>query len=242
MKILLFLRTIISYILIICAGIIILPPCFIIACLPASLRYDNRLFFGLLNIFFAIVIRSSLNKVRYTGWNNLPNSAAIFVSNHQSAFDINTLGRVSRGHPHVWLVLAYYVNAPILGFFITRMFIPVEQKNAEKAALSLIRMYRFIKNSDRHVLIFPEGGRFNDGTIHVFYEGFAVLAKKTGRPVIPVFTPNNGKIYPPKSFYIYNYTVEIIIGEPLTCGEMETEAEFAQRVRQWFVTENKRFL
>ena len=53
--------------------------------------------------------------------------------------------------------------------------------------------------------------------------------------------PDNGKIYPPKSFYLYTYPLVIIIGEPFYCGEEESEAAFTERVRQWFVTQAQHY-
>ena len=51
MKIFVLLKTLISYILIGIACFIFMPPCIIIAWLPARYRYDNRLFFFWPTIF-----------------------------------------------------------------------------------------------------------------------------------------------------------------------------------------------
>lgn len=231
-------RTCLTYLIVFIAGAVLVPPCLIIACLPAKYRYDNRLFFLLLDYFYKIVVYAPLTPVHITGEEHLPKDAAIFVANHQSSFDIPALGSLCNGVSHVWLVLAYYVSTPVLGFFITRMFVPVDKKQSGSSARSLIQLYRFVEGKQRHLLIFPEGGRFIDGTIHPFYEGFAMIAKKTGRPVIPVYMPNNGKLYPPFSFYVYPVDVVIHIGAPFYFQETDTEAEFTQRVRQWFIEQS----
>ena len=127
MKIFLLLRTLFSYLL--CGIVIILffPPLFLIACLPARYRYDNWFFFFLLDCFYTWIVYTSLIPVSIKGSEHLPTGPAIFVANHQSAFDIPVVGSLCNGYPHVWLVLAYYVDAPVLGFFIKRMFVPVER-------------------------------------------------------------------------------------------------------------------
>lgn len=196
-------------------------------------------FFGLLDLFFKSIMLATFQPVISIGVEHLPKKAAIFVGNHQSALDIPVMGSLCNGYPHVWLVLAYYVDTPLLGFFIRRMFIPVDRAHAGKAARSLLQVYRFIKDHERHLIIFPEGGRFIDGEIHPFFEGFAVLAKKTGRPVIPVLMPNNRRIYPPGSLYIYPGAIKIIIGEPFSYHEGETDEHFTARVRDWFVLTNE---
>ncbi len=241
MNIILLMRTLIFYF---CVGVlclIFIPPLFVIACLPARYRYENKFIFTLLDWFYKLLLRVSFLKINIQGKQNLPSSPAIFVANHQSSADIPVLGSLCNGYPHVWLVLSYYAKTPVMGFFVRRMFIPVDRANAAKAARSLIQIYRFVSKHKRHVLIFPEGTRRTDGKIHEFYGGFAIIAKKTGQPVIPIFMPTTGKIYPPASFYLYSYPLIIIIGEPFYCGEDETEQAFTQRVRQWFLKENEKY-
>ena len=158
MKIVLFIRTIIFYALVGILCLIFVPPLFIIACLPARYRYDNRFFFFLLDCLYKAVIFVAFNKVIMKGSANLPATPAIFVANHQSALDIPVLGSLCNGYSHVWLVLAYYIHMPVLGFFVRRMFIPVDRAHAGRAARSLIQIYRFVKERQTHLLIFPEGG------------------------------------------------------------------------------------
>lgn len=239
--ILLLLRTLFCYLLAGIAIILFIPPTFLIACLPARYRYDNKVFFWLLDWFYTWITYVSLNQVRITGDEYLPTGPAIFAANHQSALDIPVVGALCNGYPHVWLVLAYYVNAPVLGFFIKRMFVPVERDEPIKAAGSLRKIIKFITGQKRHLIIFPEGTRHIDGKVHEFYEGVALIAKRTGRPVIPVFMPNNGAIYPPASFFIYTSPLDIIIGEPFYFNEDETEAEFTARVYSWFVQQNNKY-
>lgn len=241
MKVLLFFRTLFCYILIGVGGMFFIVPCLVIACLPARYRYNNRLFFWLLDLFYKWVMRSSLAKIRMSGTENLPSKPAIFVANHQSAFDIPVLGSLCNGYPHVWLVLSYYLNTPVLGFFITRMFIPVDRDDPGKAAGSLRKVFKFVNEKQVHLIIFPEGMRDADGMINTFYEGFALIAKKTRRPIIPVYMPTTGKIYPIDSFFVYNYPLDVIIGKPMYAHEDETESAFTEQVHAWFVEEYKKY-
>ena len=241
MNILRLLRTLFCYFLLGIGTLVFITPCFLIACLPRRFRLDNRLFFFLLDCFYKYIMYASLNRVTITGKQNLPVEPAIFAANHESAFDIPVVGSLCNGYPHVWLVLAYYVNTPLLGFFIKRMFVPVERDVPEKAALSLRRVIKFIQQGNRHLIIFPEGTRNNDHKIHEFYEGFALIARRTGRPVIPVYMPTTGTIYPIDTFYIYSAPIDVIVGEPMAIKDEESDAEFTQRVRDWFVLQNKKY-
>ncbi|MBA3751287.1 1-acyl-sn-glycerol-3-phosphate acyltransferase [Candidatus Dependentiae bacterium] len=242
MKIFLLLKTVLAYLLLGILCTILIPPLFLIACLPEKYRYDNRVFFFILDLLFKLSCRATLCPVRIIGKENLPTGPAIFIPNHQSTLDIPLVGSLCGGNSHVWLVLEYYVSTPILGFFITRMCVAVDRKNPIKAARSLIKILKFIQDKNRHLILFPEGGRFIDGKVHEFFEGFAIIARKTNRPVIPVFMPNNRKIYPPGSFYVHSYPLIAIIGKPLSITQDETEKEFMQRVRNWFIEQQDAYL
>jgi len=229
----LLIRTLFSYVLIGLLCLVVIPPCLAIACLPARYRYDNAFFFYLFDCLYKGTVRCSFSSFVVRGV--LATEPAIIVANHQSSLDIPVVGALCNRHPHVWFALSYYVRFPVLGFFIRRMFVSVDRDVPVKAARSLLQVYRSIKSTQRHLIIFPEGSRFIDGKIHPFFEGFAMLAKKTGRPVVPIWMPNNGKIYPPYSFYIYRYPVLVEIGESMYHQEGESDKEFTERVRTWFV-------
>lgn len=235
-----FLRTILSYILSIIVGTIcFIPTLLLVALLPSRYRYDNKLLFWFLDCTYQGICAAMFIRIKIRGKENLPQEPAIFIANHQSSLDIPVLGLVARGHPHIWFVLIRFAHTPVLGFFVRRMTAPVDQDSPTKSARSLITGLRLVKDKNRHVLLFPEGGRFNDGQIHDFFGGFVILAKQTGRPVIPVLMRNLGKVYPPHSFLIYHHRVELLIGAPLLMEPEETDEQFALRAHTWFENNNK---
>lgn len=237
MNLKLFLRTIITYIGIFIYFLIYIIPCFIIALLPAQYRYNNKLFYKLLDRFFKGVIKSTILNLDLVGKENIINPS-IIVANHQSSFDIPLVGSLLDGYPHIWLVMSYYLSSPVLGFFIKRMFIPVDQSKSNLSASSLIRVINVLRYSNKSFVIFPEGGRFLDGKIHKFYSGFAIVAKKTNLPVIPVYIVNNGKIYPPYSFFIYNYPIKLVVGKPFYFSDDDNIDDFTKKVEDWFIKQN----
>ena len=169
-----------------------------------------------------------------------PDEPAIIIGNHQSSLDIPVIALLLQGQPHLWLALAYYARKPGLGIFIRKMGVPVDRERKSGAARALMSMLRAIQGSDRHVIVFPEGSRYTDGEIHAFFRGFAVLACKTNRPVIPVFMPYNKDILPPGHFLVHWHPLEVVIGEPFRCGEDEDVEEFTKRVREWFIAQNNK--
>jgi 1-acyl-sn-glycerol-3-phosphate acyltransferase len=120
------------------------------------------------------------------------------------------------------------------------MFVPVDQSSKRSSSSSILRIIHILKNNQKSFIIFPEGGRFIDGNIHKFYDGFAIVAQKTGLPVIPVYIANNRKIYPPYTFYIYNYPIKLIIGKAQYFQKDDTIETFKERIYKWFIKENSK--
>ena len=161
-----------------------------------------------------------------------------YAANHQSSLDIPLLGSLVGTFPHVWLFYVRYAKVPIFGFIVRRMNVVVDPSGLRKLVASLNEAARLVEGKDRHVMIFPEGGRYTDSKVHNFFYGFAVLAKKLHRPVIPVLLKNVGDVYPPGSFLLYPEPITITIGQPIHFKEHETEEEFLQRVHAWFLAQN----
>jgi len=210
-------------------------PFLLIALLPTRFKFGNRLFFFLVDKFYKLILFSLFVPIRVHGLENIPkNEHVLFVGNHQSAIDGPALGLILNGKPHSWLILDYYAKIPIIGFIIRKMFIPVKQDQSLDASKALFRAVRMAKNQF-NIIIFPEGGRYIDGKIHHFFEGFAVIAKKANMQVVPVYMPNNGKIYPPYSFIMYYHPLEIFIGPPIALQADESIKAFSLRAKEWFV-------
>ncbi len=239
MKILALLRTIVSYFLGVIITVIYVLPTIVIALLPEKYRRDNKFFYFWTYMFYRGMLWATFLPYKVVGKQNLPKEPAIFVGNHLSALDIPVLGALTKGYPHLWLVLQFYECKPVLGFFIKRMNVSVDQSSKAKSARSLIKILRLLQGKNRHLLIFPEGGRSRDEKIKDFFGGFAIIAQKTGRPVIPVFMPNNGRIYPPHSFLVNYYPIDVVIGSPMILRENESLEEFSQRVKKWFLEQSK---
>ncbi|MBA3954192.1 1-acyl-sn-glycerol-3-phosphate acyltransferase [Candidatus Dependentiae bacterium] len=234
-----FIRTGAAYTIAMLIGPFFVIPCMLLALLPLSQRRDNKLFFWLADKFYRLIIHVCFVPSRWIGLENIPQGPVIFAANHQSSLDIPVVGSLCKGYPHIWLVLEYYSHTPIIGFFVRRMFVAVDRQSCTKAARSLIKVIQLVNKKERNLIIFPEGGRFLDGQIHTFFEGFAIIARKTGRPVVPVYMPNNRIIYPPTGFLIYYAPLLVIVGKPFVYSDQDTDELFTQRVRQWFIDQQR---
>lgn len=166
-----------------------------------------------------------------------PEKPAIFVMNHTSALDIFLIEELLGTYPHIWMSKHEYSKIPFFGILMRRMHVPVNRENPREAVKALIKTYELAKLSGAHILMFPEGTRYSDGKVHDFLPGFAVLAKKLNRPVIPVAIHETHKIFPKDSFLIDPRAadIKIEVGQPLSLQVNESEKEFVKRVQEWFI-------
>lgn len=227
-------RNLLSYFLVFWVVLVLLPVLFILFLLPASCKQVEKLTFSCIDLLYKGITGALLVPLHISGKSHIPSTPAIIVANHQSSLDIPLVGMLLDGYPHMWYALAYYANFPILGLFIRKLGVPIDRSNLTNAARALIKGIKLVDGANRHVVIFPEGGRFNDGTVHEFLRGFAVIARTTKRPVVPVFMPHNGEMFPPPGILMYPRSLSVTVGKPFVYEKEETDEQFVHRVHDWF--------
>ncbi len=150
-----------------------------------SLSGQNRAhyfvrFWGRSCLFFAGL------KVQVFGLDNIPkDTPAIYVSNHQSNFDIPI---IYTGLPiqFRWMAKQELFRVPFFGQAMKRCgMIPIDRSNRRKTMRSILAAAQRIKNGVS-VVIFPEGTRTPDGQLQKFKKGALLIAAKAQVPVIPV--------------------------------------------------------
>jgi 1-acyl-sn-glycerol-3-phosphate acyltransferase len=206
---------------------------------PVRWRFDNPFMYMLGRFFYWGILKASLVPIIYKGVENLPEEPAIFVANHQSSLDIPLVGNLMGYHQHTWLATTDLLKSVFFRYLLPRTCILVDVSSPVKAMRSLIKAIALVNGKPRHLAIFPEGGRFADNEIHHFYGGFAMLAKKMGRSVVPVRIFNACKVYPPNTFWAEWHSITVVVGEPFRYHEDDTEESFKDRVQKWFVDQKE---
>ncbi|SJM96246.1 lysophospholipid acyltransferase family protein [Crenothrix polyspora] len=139
-----------------------------------------------------------------------PKQPVIFFSNHQSAWE--TLALRVFLPPHSVVIKKELLYFPIWGWsLLTLKSIVINRKNQRASLKSLLEQGTRYLNEGLSVLIFPEGTRSAPGTVNKFNIGGAMLAQKTGYPVIPL-VHNAGDFWPRYSFYKYPGVIKVKIG------------------------------
>ena len=251
------LRTFISRFLFIILIILALPAIILLMILPERMRYHNRpLFWGIDLVCwgFVRILRMCFIPISYEGYDQesgtktkyeltaaqtLHKGPVIFIANHQSAMDAPLLGVLARGRPHIWIARQELMSWKLLRWVLPRLSIVFDVTSRQKAMGSLLRLVRLVQGTDIDIMIFPEGARYSDDKVHKFYGGFSALAKLLKRPVVPVFISGVNKVYPPDTFWVFKHPINVTVGKPFEFQDNETDDEFKERVRQWFVDQSE---
>ena len=154
--------------------------------------------------------------VKVHGLENVDRSAArIYVTNHQSYFDIFAL--LAHLPVHFKFILKQeLMNVPILGFGMRRAgYIGIDRNNPREAAKGIKKAVEAIKDG-ASVLIFPEGTRSKDGRLQPFKRGGFHLAMKSGCEMVPVVLIDSYKIVPKGSLIINRGSFAMKIGKPIS--------------------------
>jgi 1-acyl-sn-glycerol-3-phosphate acyltransferase len=128
--------------------------------------------------FIFILILNSLFKFKVEGLDNLPQKTNfIVVANHFSFLDTLAVGAAITKKTYWIASKDLYYGVSWLGWFFRLIDAFPSGSSSDRA------VYLLTKN--RNVGLFPEGNVSPDGKLGEFRRGAALLALKTGRPIVP---------------------------------------------------------
>lgn len=154
-------------------------------------------------------------EVQVAGLEHVPVTVpVIFMSNHQSNFDILALYQAIPVR-FSWIAKEELFSYPVFGHSMARAgYIPLDRSDGRKSVKSMIAAAERIHQGSS-VVIFPEGTRSEDGSLIPFKKGGFLLAEKAGVPIIPVTISGSGEINPAKKLWLKPGTIRIRFAEPI---------------------------
>ncbi|MCF6204930.1 MAG: 1-acyl-sn-glycerol-3-phosphate acyltransferase [Methylococcaceae bacterium] len=194
---------------------------------PFSFRYKLSVLWSSSVLWMAKVFCGLSYQV--DGLENLPkNEAFIVLAKHQSAWETLALRSFL---PMQTYVLKESLNwIPIGGWALATLKpVSINRESQRNALLSLIKQGTERLKEGLVVVIFPEGTRAAPNENIKFKGGGAMLAHKSGYPVIPL-AHNAGEFWPRYSFLKYPGTIRVKIGPIIEAAgkksnEINSEAE-----------------
>jgi 1-acyl-sn-glycerol-3-phosphate acyltransferase len=155
-------------------------------------------------------------KVTVEGLDHIdPSASYVFCANHLSYMDTPVvLSRI----PAQFRFLAKQglFQIPFLGTHLAHAgHIPVPREDPRAAVKTLSLAAESIRKRGISLLVFPEGGRSEDGKLQPFKEGAAYIAIKAQVPLVPVALIGTRKILPKRSAAFRAGRVRVRIGAPI---------------------------
>lgn len=177
---------------------------------------SGKVFLRLSQSWSRIILRIAGARVVVEGGENVNlDEPRIYVSNHQSYFDVFAIMAFLPGNAR----FVAKKSLEYIPFFGTAMrasgTIILDKSQPEKAREQLKRGATKNLGGMRGVIIFPEGTRSRDGSLGQFKLGGFVLAIQAQVPVIPIAVTGSREIMPADSLRIKSGEIRIRIGNPI---------------------------
>jgi 1-acyl-sn-glycerol-3-phosphate acyltransferase len=157
--------------------------------------------------------------IRYEvrGWENVPQAPAVIMSKHQSAWE--TIFIEARFPPQCWIIKKELLWLPFVGWSLMAIrCIAIDRSSGNSAREQIVVQGAQRLKEGLWVTIFPEGTRVPPGKRGRYGIGGAMLATRTGTPILPI-AHNAGEFWGRYSFKKKAGVVTVVIGAPiLTAG------------------------
>ena len=169
------------------------------------------------------MLRVSLSPVRLIGAERLPErEAAVYAANHLSYMDTPVLFAKL---PFQFRILAKsgLWKVPFIGWHLHRSGqVPVDQSSARSSIVSLNGGVAALK-AGLPLVIFPEGGRSDDGQTRSFLSGASFMAIRAQVPLVPVTLVGTYELLPIHTYHLRPRPLMVILGEPIATAGLTTK-------------------
>ena len=167
---------------------------------------------------------------RVTGIENIPHRPTVLIANHQSAWE--TLCFQLIFPPQSYILKSQLLWIPFFGWGLAANR-PVAINRAKKvrALEQLLTQGAARLKEGRWLVIFPEGTRMPPGKPGKFQSGGAIVAVRSGAPVLPV-AHNAGVFWPKNSLVKKRGVIEVRIGAAID-GKNKNARQLTAEAEAW---------
>lgn len=207
--------------------------CLIWSPLPLKWRYRLTMGWPRLAVWGARIIVGIRWEIK--GAENFPDGPAIILSKHQSAWETLFLpAYLPRQACFVYKKELHRV--PFFGWGLALLkMIPIDRAKGRDAFEQVVKVGKLRLQEGRWPVLFPEGTRVAPGKTGRYKSGGAILATRTGAPVIPVAL-NTGECWPRNAFIKKPGLITVSIGPAIDSAGLDADT-LNQKVQDWIESE-----
>jgi len=157
----------------------------------------------------------ALSPVRRVDFAQLPNQTAVYASNHLSYYDTPVLFAKL---PFQFRIIAKQSlwKIPFVGWYLNRSGqVPIDAKSGRSAIAGLLRGVKTLQ-AGLPLVLFPEGGRAENGQMTPFQSGAAFMAIKAQVPLVPLALIGTYELLPIHTYHLKPRPLKIVAGEPIS--------------------------
>ncbi len=182
------------------------------------------------------------NRLSIRGRSNIPRTGPIImVANHCSNLDPVVMGAAYPQRLRYLAKVELFQGSRLFAWLIGILgAIPVSRQTSQSAGGALRSFLQLLEGGES-VLLFPEGGRSEDGCLKPLEGGVALLALKTGALVVPAYIAGTFKAMPVGATSIRWNPVSVRFGAPLD-PQLFASARTPKEARAAFLQELSRSL
>lgn len=200
-----------------------------------SSLFDRRGYFahGCARAWSWLILRTTGVRVDVVGLERLtPGKTYVFVSNHQSIYDIPILFASLPFQLRI-IAKASLGSFPFLGWHLRRTgHMLVNRRRPDPTAI--FGWASRLTAKGLSLIVFPEGTRSLDGGVQRFKGGSFYVALDAGLPIVPLSVSGSRHVMLKNRLAVYPGRVRLVVHEPIdTTGLTRTDAKvFGERVRE----------
>lgn len=166
-----------------------------------------------------------------------PSGTAVYFANHSSHLDFLTIWAALppevRARTRPVAGRDYWEKSALRRRIAKDLFnaVLIERQRVTVASNPLEPMIAAL-DSGSSLIVFPEGTRSTDGSVHEFKPGIHHLARARPEiPLVPVHIQNLNRILPKGDILPVPLIASLAVGDPMHLGERETKQDFLSRAR-----------
>ncbi len=221
-------------------GALVVTACFGVI-VPAAGVFRRRAAFALASLYCRLMLRWArwICGIRHEveGWENVPAFPVVLLSKHQSAWE--TLFIAGYFPPQCWVVKRELLWLPFVGWGLMALrAIAIDRSSGHSAREQVVRQGGERLKEGLGVTIFPEGTRIAPGQRGRYHMGGALLAARTGTPILPM-AHNAGEVWPRYAFRKRPGCVKVVIG-PLIAADGRDVPALNAEVENWIEGQMRR--